>query len=51
MLGAGAGWAAGHGALRLYLQVEEDNLPARRLYHRLGLELSHRYHYRVATTR
>jgi N-acetylglutamate synthase len=43
-----AGWAAGQGARRLYLQVEEDNLPALRLYQRLGFRPSHRYHYRVA---
>jgi ribosomal protein S18 acetylase RimI-like enzyme len=42
-----AGWAAGRGARRLYLQVEEDNLPALRLYRRLGFWPSHHYHYRV----
>jgi N-acetylglutamate synthase len=44
----GAGWAAGHGARHLYLQVEEDNRPALRLYTRLGFRPSHHYHYRVA---
>jgi N-acetylglutamate synthase len=43
----GAGWAAGQGARQLYLQVEEDNLPALRLYGRLGFRPSHHYHYRV----
>jgi ribosomal protein S18 acetylase RimI-like enzyme len=42
-----AGWAAGRGARQLYLQVEEDNQPALRLYGRLGFRPSHRYHYRV----
>jgi N-acetylglutamate synthase len=42
-----AGWAAGRGARRLYLQVEQDNLPALRLYRRLGFRPSHHYHYRV----
>ena len=43
-----AGWAADQGANHLYPQVEEDNLPALRLYQGLGLQPSHRYHYRVA---
>jgi N-acetylglutamate synthase len=42
-----AGWAAGREARQLYLQVEEDNLPALRLYRRLGFRPSHHYHYRV----
>jgi N-acetylglutamate synthase len=48
ILGAGARWAAARGARDLYLQVEEENLPARRLYDRLGFQPSHHYHYRVA---
>jgi N-acetylglutamate synthase len=44
-----AGWAADQGARQLYLQVEEDNVPALRLYRRLGFRPSHHYHYRVAT--
>jgi N-acetylglutamate synthase len=42
-----AGWAAARGVGRLYLQVEEDNVPALRLYERLGFRTSHHYHYRV----
>ena len=42
-----AGWAAGGGAGQLYLQVEEGNLPARRLYRLLGFRPSHHYQYRV----
>jgi ribosomal protein S18 acetylase RimI-like enzyme len=30
-----------------YLQVEEDNVPAVRLYSRLGFQPSHRYHCRL----
>jgi N-acetylglutamate synthase len=44
----GAGWAADYGAQQLYLQVEETNRAAVQLYTRLGFELSHHYHYRVA---
>jgi ribosomal protein S18 acetylase RimI-like enzyme len=44
-----AAWgAADQGPRRLYLQVEQDNLPALRLYQRLGFQPSHHYHYRVA---
>jgi GNAT superfamily N-acetyltransferase len=35
------------GARRAYLQVEEGNLPAIRLYERIGFTTHHRYHYRV----
>jgi GNAT superfamily N-acetyltransferase len=45
--GRAAGWAARRGARQLYLQVEEDNQPALRLYGRLGFRPSHHYHYRV----
>ena len=44
-----ARWAADQGAHQLYLQVEEHNRPALRLYSRLGFQPSHHYHYRVAT--
>lgn len=41
------GRAAGEGGAGAWLQVEEDNLGARRLYERLGFRPSHRYHYRT----
>ncbi|MEV5893335.1 GNAT family N-acetyltransferase [Nonomuraea fuscirosea] len=41
-----ARWSRERGAPRLYLQVEEDNHPARALYEGLGFTTSHRYHYR-----
>ena len=47
LLGAGARWAAEQGADRLYLQVEQDNETARRLYQRAGFTCSHTYHYRT----
>ncbi|MET9065556.1 GNAT family N-acetyltransferase [Streptosporangium sandarakinum] len=47
VLGAGARWAAGRGADRLYLQVEKDNLAARALYERVGFTYSHGYHFRT----
>lgn len=43
-----AGAAAGQGATRLYLQVEEDNTPAMALYARRGFTGHHSYHYRIA---
>jgi GNAT superfamily N-acetyltransferase len=45
---AGARWAALHGADRLYLQVEAENDPAKRLYAGAGFVRSHGYHYRIA---
>ena len=48
VLGASARWAQGRGASRLYLQVEADNAPARRLYARAGFEPRYAYHYRRA---
>jgi arginase family enzyme/GNAT superfamily N-acetyltransferase len=47
VLGAGARWAARHGAYRMYLLVLRDNAPARALYARTGFTWSHDYHYRV----
>jgi ribosomal protein S18 acetylase RimI-like enzyme len=46
-----AAQAAAHGAGHLYLQVEDDNEPARTLYHRLGFTAHHDYHYRIAPER
>jgi ribosomal protein S18 acetylase RimI-like enzyme len=43
-----AAQAAAHGAGHLYLQVEDDNEPARRLYRRIGFTAHHDYHYRIA---
>jgi GNAT superfamily N-acetyltransferase len=42
-----ARWAADHGAVRLYLQVEGDNIAARRLYARAGFAELRGYHYRT----
>ena len=46
-----AAQAAKHGAGHLYLQVEDDNEPARTLYRRIGFIAHHDYHYRVARER
>jgi N-acetylglutamate synthase len=43
-----ARWGKGHGAANAYLQVLEDNVPARSLYTRLGFETVYHYHYRRA---
>ena len=48
LLGALAGWATEQGIERLYLQVERDNAPARRLYGGLGFTEAYSYHYRRA---
>lgn len=48
LLGALAGWATAQAMDRLYLQVERDNLPARRLYAGLGFAEAYSYHYRRA---
>jgi ribosomal protein S18 acetylase RimI-like enzyme len=51
--GCGAGLArcadrAGRGgANRLYVQVEQDNAVAQRLYRRAGFGFAYRYHYRT----
>ncbi len=47
VLRAGARWASGAGAPRLFLQVEAGNPGARRCYEALGFAPSHEYHYRV----
>jgi GNAT superfamily N-acetyltransferase len=41
-----ARWATGRGAARLYLQVDVDNAPARRLYARAGFVPRYEYFYR-----
>jgi ribosomal protein S18 acetylase RimI-like enzyme len=46
-----AAQAAAHGAGHVYLQVEDDNEPARTLYRRIGFIAHHDYHYRVARER
>jgi len=43
--------AAAHGAAHVYLQVEDDNEPARMLYRRIGFTAHHDYHYRIAPER
>ncbi|MGE5290678.1 MAG: GNAT family N-acetyltransferase [Micromonosporaceae bacterium] len=40
--------ASARGVTRMYLQVEDDNTAAMRLYARCGFTSHHRYHYRVA---
>ena len=40
--------AAARGLDKVFLQVEADNTPARRLYEQAGFRYSHRYHYRLA---
>jgi N-acetylglutamate synthase len=47
VLGAAARWAAARGAAGLYLQVDADNAPARRLYARTGFVPRYEYAYRV----
>lgn len=41
-----AGWAQDEGATSLYLQVDDDNEPARALYRRFGFRRLYGYHYR-----
>jgi ribosomal protein S18 acetylase RimI-like enzyme len=43
-----AAQAASQDVKGLYLQVENDNAPARALYHRTGFTDHHAYHYRIA---
>lgn len=43
-----AAWGAGMGARRTYLQVSEENEPARRLYAAIGFRTLYYYHYRLA---
>lgn len=48
VLAALADWAGAHEADRMYLQVEHDNVPALRLYERMGFSEICGYHYRTA---
>jgi N-acetylglutamate synthase len=41
-----AQWARAHGARRLYLQVEDDNVAALPLYRQMGFNRIYGYHYR-----
>lgn len=41
-----AGWARGHAVEGLYLQVEQENRPATRLYEQMGFTELSGYHYR-----
>ena len=40
-------WAWQHGASHAYLQVNDDNAPARAVYRKLGFETLYTYHYRA----
>ncbi|MEM6933606.1 MAG: GNAT family N-acetyltransferase [Pseudomonadota bacterium] len=44
-----ASWASEQGAGILALAVTEANMPARKLYEKLGMEIAARYHYRIAS--
>jgi GNAT superfamily N-acetyltransferase len=48
LLAALADWARDQCVAHLYLQVERDNSPARRLYAGLGFSEAYNYHYRRA---
>jgi GNAT superfamily N-acetyltransferase len=48
VLAALAGWARAYGADSMYLQVETGNVPAARLYGRVGFEEVCGFHYRTA---
>lgn len=50
VLAALARWAVQHGAPRMYLQVEQDNGAARRVYGRAGFRPLCAYHYRSRGT-
>jgi GNAT superfamily N-acetyltransferase len=47
VLNALARWGESEGATRAYLQVEEDNEPAQRLYDGGGFRTTYDYHYRT----
>jgi ribosomal protein S18 acetylase RimI-like enzyme len=42
-------WGKTNAAIHAYLQVEENNSPARRLYDKLGFKDNYRYWYRIGT--
>ncbi|NUR58236.1 MAG: GNAT family N-acetyltransferase [Catenulispora sp.] len=44
-------FSAGHSAENTYLEVEEQNAPARTLYESLGYTTAHRYHSRLLSLR
>jgi ribosomal protein S18 acetylase RimI-like enzyme len=46
VLGRLAAWGQGMGARRLYLQVEDENAPARAMVRPLGAERAYGYWYR-----
>jgi ribosomal protein S18 acetylase RimI-like enzyme len=48
LIRSAAKWAAGHGARKAWLQVEEANVAALDLYAQLGFSPFYRYHYRLA---
>jgi GNAT superfamily N-acetyltransferase len=48
ILHALARWSQGHQAANIYLQVVENNAPARALYAKVGFETLYHYHYREA---
>jgi GNAT superfamily N-acetyltransferase len=48
VLHALAEWGRARGAMRMYLQVMEDNPPARALYAGIGFETLYSYYYRTA---
>lgn len=50
VIGALSTWAIEYGAIGLYLQVENSNTAARRLYERIGFRAVYGYHYRTHWT-
>jgi len=50
LISALAGWAVEQGGIGLYLQVEDSNPAAARLYERLGFRGVYGYYYRTLWT-